>query len=168
MNQTPAEENVKLAKIFNIKATWAGFLKAGALGPGSPEMPTSGTYDSKTIADRFWYVCDMDIAFGAGNNSLHWKGHMAVGWNEMNKTYSAVLVDNLGIYLPMTGEMKGEIFILTSTIGNTLNGKKTKARFTWDFSQQDNIQFTNEHQADDGPWQLFEVETIKPVWESKL
>jgi hypothetical protein len=160
--QNPTQANARLSKIFGFDGIWCGEMKAGAFGPKSPAMPTKGSCYSKLIADGMWYTCDMSVTAGSGTNSFTWKGHMIVGWNSLRNSYTAYLFDNLDIILPMTGILTSSNFILTSTAGNPISGKKTFARFTWDFSSPGSISFKNEHRIGNGAWFTFETETIKP------
>lgn len=156
-----AEDAVKLAKLFGSKGTWSGIMTAGAMGPNTPELLTSGKLDGRAIADNFWYACDMDVKAGEGDTAFIWKGHLVIGWDKSAKGYKGILVDNLGILLVMEGQMSDTKFVLTSIEGGILNGRRVKARFTWDFSDWKSIQFINEHQIEGQPWKLFEEETIK-------
>jgi hypothetical protein len=157
----PGAEAAKLAKLFGVNGTWSGSMKPGAMGPNSPELPTAGTWKGHAVADGFWYICHMLVKIGDAKSGMTWKGSMIVGWDANAQTYRAVLADNLGILVIMRGEMTDAKFVLTSTEAETVMGQKTKARFTWDFSNPKAIQFTNEHQADGGPWRAFETETLK-------
>ena len=155
-------ETQALAKLFARGGTWKGRAMPGALRPDSPEMPTVGRSTGKPVADGFWYDLDMEITIGSGESAITWKGHMIVGWNPNASSYQALLVDNLGIMVPLNCELTDTQFIATSERPLPLMGKLTSARFTWDFSDINQIKVTNEHQVDDGPWQLWEEEVITP------
>lgn len=158
----PSRDVDKLAAVFGIEATWAGTMRPGALGPGSPELPTTGTLSGRGIADGFWYLCDIKSTAGAGEQALTWKGHFVAGWDASTEAFRAVLVDNLGMLVTLTGELGQDSFVATSVEALPLMGQMTRARFTWDFTDPHAIAFTNEHQIDGGPWQLWEEELITP------
>jgi hypothetical protein len=135
----------------------------GALGPGSPELPTSGLLSGTPVADGFWYTYDITSTVGTGDGAFTWQGHLVVGWDAAAAGYRGLLADNIGMWVPMRAELAGTTFTATSELAVPLMGQPTKARFSWDFADPDRILFTNEHQAGDGPWQLWERETITPA-----
>jgi hypothetical protein len=157
---SPTAHVKALAALFRGISTWAGTMSPGALGPGSPQLPTSGSVDSSEITDGFWYTCDIISTAGTGPDALTWKGHLVVGWDANASGYRALLVDNIGMWVPLRAELVGTVFVATSQAPLPLMGHLTSARFTWDFSDPDQIRFTNEHQVDGGPWQVWEQEII--------
>jgi hypothetical protein len=158
----PTAETLKLAQYFAGKGTWVGKMAAGAMGPGSPELPTKGKYECRAITDKFWYACDVESTAGTGKTAFTWKGHMIVGWDQNAKGYRLLLVDSIGMMVPMTGEFADTKFIATSKEALVMMGQPVKARFTWDFSDPKAPKLLNEHQVASGPWQVFEQETMKP------
>jgi hypothetical protein len=156
----PGEPTEMLAKLFR-SGEWAGRMLPGAFGPGSPQMPTLGTLSCQRIADGWWFLCDIESTAGSGDIALTWKGHLVVGWDPSSKSYKALLVDNIGMMVPLNGELSARKFILTSVAPLPLMGRMTSARFTWDFSDLQSVKFTNEHRQEGGQWILWEEEKIR-------
>jgi hypothetical protein len=155
----PGEETSRLARLFR-SGTWKGRMVPGALGPGSPELPTRGTLNGQAVGDGWWFLCDIESTAGTGDKALTWKGHLVVGWDPSSNAYKGLLVDNVGMMVPLNGELTTAKFVLTSARPLPLLGTMTSARFTWDFSDPNEVKFTNEHQVNGGPWTLWEEETI--------
>jgi hypothetical protein len=159
----PGPQAAALDPLFVGKWTWSGMMVPGALGPGSPELPTSGVLSGSPVTDGFWYTYDISSTAGTGDVAFTWRGHFVVGWDAAAAGYRALLTDNIGMWVPLRAELSGTVFTATSELALPLLGQLTKARFSWDFADPVRIVFTNEHQVGDGPWQLWEQETIVPA-----
>src|SRR5205085_105418 len=92
----PGEEMKKLAPVI-ANYTWSdGKLAAGAMGPGSPEMPSHGKQTCHMMMGGLWAMCDMEDVAGAGKQTMKWQGHIIMGWDVERKEYRGVGVDNMG------------------------------------------------------------------------
>ena len=75
----PGPETLAL-KRFHMNSTWTGTVKAGAMGPGSPEMSAKGESTFKWIMDGLWVVGDFEQdQFVADKKVLMWKAHYVAG-----------------------------------------------------------------------------------------
>jgi len=157
----PSAETMKLGKLFGSKKSMSGKTAAGAMGPGSPEMAVKSTADCRAIAEKFFYACDIDETMGTGKQANTWKSHFVTGWDVNAAAYKAVMVNNMGMMMPMDGVMTDTTYQVTSTQEQMMMGEKMKVRLTWDWSDPKEAKFTNEHQVAGGAWQVFETETSK-------
>jgi hypothetical protein len=159
----PNAEADRLAAVLEMEATWAGWMCPGALGPSTPALSTTGTISGRKITGGFWYSYDIESTATAAHTALTWKGHLVLGWDPQARAYKGVLVDNIGMLVPLTAELSATTLVATGTQALPLLGRLTRPRFTWDFTDPAAIAFTNEHQVDGGPWELWEQETITPA-----
>jgi hypothetical protein len=156
----PAAEIKAQAPHIGGSMTFTGKMLAGAMGPGSPEMPTKGKQVCKAVADGFSYACDITSTAGTGKDAMTWKGHMVLGYDQASKTFKAFGADNMGGLMAMKGEMAGKKFTMTSVEPMTMMGMTFNDRVTWDL---ETMKFTDEHQMPGSTeWKVVEEDTLKP------
>ena len=155
-----APENARLDSFFPTgDRVWEGRIMAGAFGPDSPEMATKGGLKGETICDGQWRSCDMEVV----TESIVWRGRLIVGWNSGSSQYDALLVDSIGMFIPLAGGMNGDEFTLVAENFSAIGGIKARPRFTWRLRDDGGIDFINEHQIEGQDWSLWEEELIKPA-----
>jgi hypothetical protein len=104
---------------------------------------------------------DIESSTGTGAGSFTWRGHFVVGWE--GTSYRGLVYDNIGLLIPLACEFHDTTFVALSVEPVPLLGHSIRARFTWDFSDPAAVRFTNEHEIDDAPWQLWEEQYITPT-----
>src|SRR5258706_16152981 len=57
-------------KPFMQNFTWTGTARAGAMAPGSPEMPTKGKATCKWAMGNLWAMCDLEDTAGTGKQAM--------------------------------------------------------------------------------------------------
>ena len=156
----PGEEAALLSTIFSGNQQWEGIMPADTMGPGSPELPAQGNVVNMAVADKFWFVSDMEVSYGGPQPVMTWRGHLIIGWDESAQAYKGILADNLGIMVYLKGVVEGQKLVLTAEKPGIMMGQEVLARFTYDFSNPQSIRFLNEHQINGGPWNVFEEATL--------
>lgn len=139
--------------------TWTGTAKAGAFGPGSPEMPTRGRERCRWILGNLWAECELQDTAGKGKQAITWKATELVGYDLMAKQYVAAFVDNMGGMMTMKGMLEGSK--LTFEGAGMMNGEPWKDRVTYDASNPKAIQFTEERSMKGSPFAVAEEATMK-------
>src|SRR5207249_8200290 len=104
----PGAEHKALQPFFGVNMSWTGKMMAGAMGPGSPEMPSKGKATCKAQYGGFSYVCDVEGTTGAGKQAMHWKGHFITAWDANAKSYRGFGADNMGMVMVMKGDLNGK------------------------------------------------------------
>ena len=152
----PGDESKKLSFFIG---TWSGTgkLEAGAMGPGSKELPSKAKQSCKWSLGNFWVACDISDTAG----SMTWMGHLLIGWDVEAKSYRAVGADNMGTAFELNGKMEEKKFTLESARESMMMGQPVKDRFTFDLTDPKAIKFSEERSTKGGPWQLAESVTFK-------
>jgi hypothetical protein len=156
----PGAEMKALAPIAS-NYTWAGTIKAGAMGPGTPEVKSKGKQHCKWIMNGLWAECDIEDTAGEGKAAMKWMGHMDFGWDVENKGYRMVGVDNMGTAYLLNGKAEGPKFVFESAADTLFMGQPIKYRFTFDTTDPKAIKFTDERSMKGGPWMVAEEATFK-------
>jgi hypothetical protein len=154
----PGPETAAL-KPFTTNATWTGVMKAGAMGPGSPEMPTKGKVKCSWIMGGLWAMCDIEDG-PAAPKSFVWKGHWIIGWDAEAKEYRASIFDNMATTTSMKGKIDGTKLIMESP-EQMMMGQPMKVRLTWDATDPKAIKFIEERSTKGGPWTVGAESTYK-------
>jgi hypothetical protein len=154
----PGPETKALAPLVgNMKM--AGTMKAGAMGPGSPEMATAGTHNCKWTKDQLWLDCDVKSGPTADKKAQPWMGHIHVGYDYQVKAYRSVMVDNMGVAALMEGKLDGQKLTLESVGTYMMMGKPIKSRITIDMTDPKAVKFMGEMQMD-GKWMVTDEATM--------
>ena len=158
----PGPETLALKPLAGTRVM-TGTVKANAMGPGSPEMPSKGKHTCKWFMNNLWLQCDIEDAMGAGGKTMKWIGHVILGWDFEARAYRATLVDNMGNLSMMSGKLEGTKLALETVSANTMMGQPVKERITFDWADAKAWKFTDERQlGKSAPWQLVEEGTMKP------
>ena len=157
----PSAETKAIAKIFNSSYTWTGDVAAGSMGPDSPAMKSYGKAVGHTMLGGYWYACDVEDRWGEGKNSMTWKGHMLVGYDNNTKGYVGMCIDNTGGSCTYQGQLNGTIFSLETPNEVSIMGQMMKERLTWDWTEPGSIKFTDEHQIGGADWKASETAIMK-------
>jgi len=170
-----------IAPVFSNPVTWRGEVPAGALGQNAPPATSQGVANCGPVAQG-WFACDVTnritasgMAGQGGTGSgqmgqmpssppMSWAGHMVVGYDPNANSYKAVIVDNRGTGLiTYDGTLSGKKFALTSTAPIAMGGQMQKQRLSFDYTDPNNIQFTDERQsAGQQSWTMVERGALKP------
>jgi Protein of unknown function (DUF1579) len=134
--------------------TWTGTIRAGGMGPGSPEMSGAGRADCRLIQDGLWYACDFeqDQLLSDGTFVLRWQLHWVTGWDAAAAEYRASSADNNGPNLAIyRGRLVGDRLIYES-----LQDGFPRIRLTWILTGPDEATWRNEFTLDGEIWGLIE------------
>ncbi|HEY3451453.1 MAG TPA: DUF1579 family protein [Myxococcales bacterium] len=153
-----------IAPIFSNPVAWRGEVPAGVMGPNAPATTSQGTANCSPILQGAWYTCEVNDKMGSGTNASNWMGHMVVGYDATANSYKGVMIDNMGTGLEtLDGTLTGKKFTLTTTAPVMMMGQSQKQRLSFDYTDPNNIQFTDERQyAGQQGWVLNEKATLKP------
>jgi hypothetical protein len=157
-----AGPETKALGFLNGNMTMTGTLKANAMGPGSPEMPSHGTHKCHWTMNNLWLACDIEDITGTGAKSMKWMGHVVAGWDFEAKGYRGFIVDNMGTSGTMTGKIDGTKLVWDSGEAMMM-GQPLKYRITMDFTDPKAIKFTDERSMKGGPYVLAEEAVMKPA-----
>jgi hypothetical protein len=138
-------------KPFVHNMTSTGTTVAGAMGPNSPEMKTKGKAMCKWIDGNLWAACDIEESAGTGKTAMKWMGHWVFGYDALAKGYRGVMVDNMGMMMPMKGTLDGAKMTWESATEMKVPNMPSKMRFTEDATDPKNIKFTEEGEMN-GKW----------------
>jgi hypothetical protein len=150
---------------FYPDVTWTGIIKAGGMGPGTPEQIANGWGKHERIQDGRWIVgtYQQDQRLLDGTFVLRWELHWVVGWDPANGEYRATLADNYGHADVMRGHINGDQLVFES-MGNA----PVRLRLTWDASDLSHHTWRNEVSIGGGAWSLVEdyhmipAQTVSP------
>lgn len=148
-------------KPFVVSSTWTGVSKAGAMGPGSPEMPTKGKSNCKWTLNNLWAMCDLDETVGTGKQAMNWKAHWMIGWDFEAKEYRSLLVDSYGLSTAWKGKIDGSKLIVESVENTTMMGQPCKMRLTWDAADPKAVKFMIERSIKGSPMMVTDEATYK-------
>jgi hypothetical protein len=137
---------------FHFDCQWTGTVKAGGMGPDSPEMEGIGQAIYRPIMDGAWIVGDFEQdQFIGGARVITWRAHFVVGWDPRAGEYRATYVDNNGSAALMHGGIDGSRFIL-----ETLGEVAARVRVTWELVEPGQVKWRNDSSIGGGPWFLVE------------
>ncbi len=134
--------------------TWTGTIRAGGMGPGSPEMSGEGRAVCRLIQDGLWYDCDFEQVqlLADGTFVLRWQLHWVAGWDQLAGEYRASSADNNGPSLAIyRGRIDGERLVYES-LSDTL----PRIRLTWILTDPEHATWRNEFTLDGETWSLIE------------
>lgn len=152
----PGPETGALAR-FHPNGTWTGRVKAGGMGPGSPEMEARGRADCEWIINGLWRSCRFEQdQFVAGERVVTWKAHWIAGWDARAEEYRGMAVDSNGISMMFRGRVEDDRLIMESM------DPAVPLRFVWDATNPDAIAWRNEIMTEDGSWRPIEEYVIRP------
>jgi hypothetical protein len=158
----PRPETTAL-KRFHVDCTWTGTVKAGAMGPGSPEMSAEGRGEFKWVMGGLWVIGDfMQDQFAGSEKVVTWKAHYVAGWDLGAQEYRALVVDSNGFSSVFRGEIDGDRFVITSMSGMSISDQPAKLRMTWDVTDKTRVRWLNEGSIAGGPWFLIEEYICTP------
>ena len=153
----PGPETKALMR-FLWNGTWTGTVKAGGMGPGSPEMEGRGRASCRWILDGLWLSCHFEQdQFINGRKILTWQAEWIIGWDIMAQEYRAVGADNNGVAFIFRGDVKGDRLVMES-----LGDIPVKLRFTWDAQDPEAVTWKNEMSIGGAPWSLIEEYLLTP------
>jgi hypothetical protein len=132
-------------KPFVKNFTWTGKQLAGAMGPGSPEMPTKGKVTCKWIVNNLWAACDIEETIGTGKDAHSWKGHHIFGWDFMAKEYRGATVGSMGSIDDLKGKLDGAKLSWESSADRMMHGQPMRFRVSFDATDPKAVKFTSEH-----------------------
>ncbi len=133
-----------------------GHAPAGALGPGTPEMPSTGKVVCGWTLDNFWLSCEVDETIGTGKDA--WKMHIRflAGWDRESSAYRAVGLDNTGTSTYFSGKLEGTAFTVEALGNYNWQGKPAKEKLTFDFTDPKSIRFDHQMSYSGAPYAPFE------------
>jgi hypothetical protein len=145
---------------FFPDVTWVGQIESGGMGPETPAMSAHGFGVHQSIQDGRWIVGDYEQGQYAadGTRVLTWQLHWVVGWDPARQAYRATLADNYGHADVMTGHLDGDRLVFESEPGSPV-----RLRMTWDASDPQHLQWSNESSVNGGPWRLIERYHLRPT-----
>ena len=91
---------------------------------------------------------------------MKWMGHWVFGYDTATKSYRGVMVDNMGMMMPMKGTLEGSKMTWESTGEMKVPNMPSKMRFTMDAADPKNIKFTEEGEMN-GKWAVHSTATHK-------
>jgi hypothetical protein len=151
---------IQALKPFHRNCTWTGTVKAGAMGPGSPEMQATGHAAFRWVMDGLWVVGEFEQdQFVNGRRAVTWKAHYVAGWDRSAGEYRALVADSNGAITVMKGEVKGSSFVLTSLPDPAGREQPMRLRMTWTPGAGKVLNWRNEGAVNGGPWFLIEEYT---------
>jgi hypothetical protein len=133
---------------------WKGTIRAGGMGPGSPEMTGTGRAVCRPIQDGLWYACDFeqDQCLADGTFVLRWQLHWIAGWDAAAGEYRASSADNNGPTLAAyRGRIDGNRLVYES-----LQEGLPRIRLSWILLDPDRARWRNELTLDGSTWSLIE------------
>jgi Protein of unknown function (DUF1579) len=139
---------------FYRDATWTGRIRAGGMGPGTPEMIGEGRATCRPIQDGLWYDCDFeqDQYLPDGAFVLRWGLHWITGWDPAAGEYRAASADNNGPTLAMfRGRIEGNRLVY-----EPVDEAPPRIRLTWELTDPGHCTWRNEYTLDGRTWQLIE------------
>jgi hypothetical protein len=156
----PVGPEMQALRRFHPDITWSGTIRAGGMGPGTPEMTAEGKGTHHVIQDGRWIVgeYEQEQRLRDGTFVLKWELHWVVGWDPLAREYRATAADNYGHTEVMRGHIDGDQLIF-ETIGET----PVRLRMTWDVSRPGDMRWRNEMVVGDGEWFLIEEYRCVPV-----
>lgn len=157
----PIEAGLEMRELrrFFPDVSWAGTIREGGMGPGTPEMTAIGSGNHDLIQDGRWLVGTyrQDQYLRDGSYVLTWQLLWVVGWVPEAGGYRATMADNYGHVNVFDGHIDGDRLVFEST-GNGL----VRLRFTWDASDPGDIAWRNEMAMGDQDWFLIEEYRMTP------
>ena len=156
---TPGPEMEQLAA-FHRDMAWSGTVVEGGMGPGTPEMPSTGRGVHHSIQDGRWIVGDyeQDQFLSDGTLVLRWQLHWVSGWDPAGGEYRATFVDNYGHAGVMRGWIEGDRLTF-----ETIGEEPVRLRMVWDVTDPDVMTWRNERSAAGGPFTLVEEYRCTPT-----
>jgi hypothetical protein len=144
---------------FQFDCEWTGTVKAGGMGPGSPEMTGVGTATFRPIMDGAWLVGEFEQdQFVDGKLVITWKAHYVVGWDPRVGEYRITYVDNNGSAALMRGWIEGAARFVIETLGEAT----VQSRMAWERLDDGQVAWRNDCSIDGGPWFLVEEYVCTP------
>ena len=153
---TSAQAGPEMAALarFYRNWSWSGTIRAGGMGPGSPEMIGAGHAVCRLVQDGLWYACDFeqDQVLPDGTFVLKWQLHWVTGWDRTAGEYRASSADNNGPNLAIyRGQLEGNRLTYQS-LGDAL----PRIRLTWILDDAEHATWRNEYTLDGESWNLIE------------
>jgi hypothetical protein len=149
----PGPEMAALAPFYR-DATWTGRIRAGGMGPGSPEMTGRGSARCRPIQDGLWYDCDFEQEqrLADGTFVLRWQLHWITGWDGGAGEYRAASADNNGPTLAMyRGTIESNRLVY-----EPIQQDLPRIRLTWELKAPGHCAWRNEYTLDGEAWNLIE------------
>jgi hypothetical protein len=155
---TPGQEMEALNRFFPL-VTWTGSIRAGGMGPGTPEMTARGRGTHELIQGGRWVVgtYEQDQYLPDGSFVLRWQLHWVAGWAPEAGGYVATMADNYGHADVYTGRIEGDRLIFESP-----QERPVRLRFIWDATDPVAILWRNEMAMGEGTWFLIEEYRMTP------
>lgn len=146
------DEMRRLAR-FHRDVRWTGTVRAGGMGPGSPEMTATGEGRHHAVQDGLWIVGDyqQDQYLPDGTFVLHWALHWVAGWDPQVGEYRASAADNYGHLELLAGRIEGNLLTFRS-----LGNPPVRIQLFWHIIDDDTMTWRNEISVHGGPFQLVE------------
>ena len=133
---------------------WSGTIRAGGMGPGSPEMIGKGSARCDLIQDGLWYSCqfEQDQSLVDGTFVLKWRLNWITGWDRLAGEYRASSADNNGPTLAIyRGVLDGDTLVY-----ELLQEGLPRIRLTWILKDANHATWRNEFTMDGKTWGLIE------------
>ncbi len=155
----PGPEHAALRR-FHRDGVWEGVIRAGGMGPGTPEQTAKGSARHVWIQDGRWVVGDYEQSqfLGDGTFVLEWQLHWVCGWDPLAEEYRATTADNYGRAALLAGRIDGDRMVF-ETIGDLM----PRIRLTWDVGDPEVVLWKNEMTVDGFNWFLVEEYRITPT-----
>lgn len=158
----PGPEMEALQK-FHFDCKWTGTVRAGGMGPNSPEMAVVGQGLFHPIMNGRWLVGDFEQdQMVNGEVVITWQAHYIAGWNPQEQVYKIALVDSNGVVGTMVGRIEGNRFI-----AETNSEAPVKLQMVWELLVGGNIVWTNRCAAGNDAWFLIEEYVCTPLAPSE-
>jgi hypothetical protein len=153
-------------KPFAKSITSTGTMNAGAMGPGSPEMPTKGKATCKWVLNNLWIACDIEETSGAGKTAMKWQGHWVFGYDFLAKGYRGTMTSSMGAQMRMKGTLEAQKLTWETVDEMKMPGMPSKTRITLDATDPKAIKFTDEGLVG-GKWVAMSTATHRPAGGGK-
>jgi hypothetical protein len=158
----PGEQHQALQP-FVKSAAFTGKMMAGAMGPGSPELPTTGRSTCKWMLSGLWAACDITGTVGTGKQAMKWAAHWMVGWDFASKDYRGAFLDTEGLMTWWKGTLADNKLVMTTVGDVMMAGQPVSMRMTFDASDAKAVKMTTEHKMKGGDWKVVEEDLMKPA-----
>ncbi|MFC5263195.1 hypothetical protein ACFPJ1_13865 [Kribbella qitaiheensis] len=159
---SPGAEMDALAR-FHRDVCWAGVIRAGGMGPGSPRMTATGHGHHRFIQDGRWIMGDyeQDQYLPNGTFVLRWQLHWVAGWDPAAEEYRATIADCYGHTDVLRGWIDGDLL----TFQTIDDHAQVRIRLFWHLERPDRIIWRNEVSVHRGPFELVERYVCRPLDE---
>lgn len=137
-----------------------GTVSAGAMGPDSPELPTTLSMHCSPTIESNWIDCDIHEVIGAGKDAMKLHIRFSMGWDGNIDAWRAVGLDDEPTSTFFLGHLEDTRLTFESDGTFRMNDQPMRERVTFDLG--DRIGFLHAYAFDGGPFGTFETATLLP------